>query len=211
VHLFRVQTRSFREKSQLAYLFAIVTFFFRAMWFMTWRQRHVRYDLVHVNSVPDFLVFSTWLPKLRGAKVPRYPRSAPGIVYQQIREQAQEQFSGDYSAFLQQSNMRLSIRSLQLVNLERAHELTQRTNQMNFSGNRYTRERLRELMDDPETDCYVIDCEEQFGSYGTVGFYTVNRCGPRMTDLMFSWPGASQARRTRGSDVSASPLPQGRV
>ena len=39
------------------------------MWFLLWRQREVRYDLVHVHSVPDFLVFSAWLPKLRGAKI----------------------------------------------------------------------------------------------------------------------------------------------
>jgi glycosyltransferase involved in cell wall biosynthesis len=69
VHLFRVQTRSFREKSRLSYLFAILSFSFRAMWFLMWRQRKVRYDLVHVNSVPDFLVFTAWLPKLRGAKI----------------------------------------------------------------------------------------------------------------------------------------------
>jgi glycosyltransferase involved in cell wall biosynthesis len=69
VHLFRIQTRSFREKSQLSYLFGILSFLCRTMWFLLWRQRKVRYDLVHVHSVPDFLVFSAWLPKLRGAKI----------------------------------------------------------------------------------------------------------------------------------------------
>ena len=69
VHLFRVQTRSFREKSQPSYLYAILSFFFRTMWFLMWRRRKVRYDLVHVNSVPDFLVFSAWFPKVRGAKI----------------------------------------------------------------------------------------------------------------------------------------------
>ena len=69
VHLFRIKTRSFQEKSKFAYLFGILDFFFRTMWFLLWRQRKVRYDLVHVHSVPDFLVFSAWLPKLRGAKI----------------------------------------------------------------------------------------------------------------------------------------------
>ncbi len=68
VHLFRVQTRSFKEKSQLSYLLGILGFFFRTMWFL-WKRRGIRYDLVHVNSVPDFLVFSAWFPKLRGAKI----------------------------------------------------------------------------------------------------------------------------------------------
>jgi FkbH-like protein len=105
---------------------------------------------------------------------------------QQVREHAQEEFGGDYFTFLRECNMRLTIRTLQANNLERVHELTQRTNQMNFSGNRYTRERLRELMGEAEIDTYVIDCEDRFGGYGTVGFCTVNRPQVRMTDLMFS-------------------------
>jgi glycosyltransferase involved in cell wall biosynthesis len=68
VNLYRIQTRSFKEKSQLSYLFGILTFFFRTMWFL-WKRRKIRYDLVHVNSVPDFLVFSAWFPKMRGAKI----------------------------------------------------------------------------------------------------------------------------------------------
>lgn len=68
VNLYRIQTRTYKEKSQFSYLFGILTFFFRTMWFL-WKHRDTRYDLVHVNSVPDFLVFSAWFPKMRGAKV----------------------------------------------------------------------------------------------------------------------------------------------
>ena len=34
-------------------------------------RRHVkaRYQLIHVHSVPDFLVFAAWFPKLTGAKI----------------------------------------------------------------------------------------------------------------------------------------------
>jgi glycosyltransferase involved in cell wall biosynthesis len=69
VRIFRIQSRTFKEKSKFSYLFAILAFFFRTMWFLAWQKPNVRYDLVHVNSVPDFLVFSAWLPKMRGAKV----------------------------------------------------------------------------------------------------------------------------------------------
>jgi predicted enzyme involved in methoxymalonyl-ACP biosynthesis len=57
---------------------------------------------------------------------------------------------------------------------------------MSFSGNRYTREQLRELLARPDIDTYVLDCEDRFGSYGTVGFCVLNRPEARMTDLMFS-------------------------
>jgi FkbH-like protein len=71
-------------------------------------------------------------------------------------------------------------------NLERAHELTQRTNQMNFSGNRYDREVLRNLLSNPDLDTFVLSCQDRFGSYGVIGFSIVDRREPRMTDLMFS-------------------------
>jgi glycosyltransferase involved in cell wall biosynthesis len=69
VNVFRVQSRDRREKSKYDYLFRILSFFFRAMWLVTKRHRQQPYDLIHVHSVPDFLVFLAWIPKLKGAKV----------------------------------------------------------------------------------------------------------------------------------------------
>jgi glycosyltransferase involved in cell wall biosynthesis len=69
VNLFRIQRRTRRERNQLSYLVRILLFFLRSMFFLAWRQRKVRYDIVHVHSVPDFLVYAAWLPKMRGAKV----------------------------------------------------------------------------------------------------------------------------------------------
>jgi glycosyltransferase involved in cell wall biosynthesis len=69
VNVFRLQTRTHDEKGQFSYLFRILQFFFRAMWFVSRRELRERYDLVHVHSVPDFLVFIPWLAKLRGARI----------------------------------------------------------------------------------------------------------------------------------------------
>jgi FkbH-like protein len=95
-------------------------------------------------------------------------------------------FGGDYLAFLRDCHLKLEIDRLTEDNLERVHELTQRTNQMNFSGNRYTRELLREVLAAPDLDTYVLHCCDRFGSYGIIGFSIVDRREPRMTDLMFS-------------------------
>jgi len=105
---------------------------------------------------------------------------------QQVRDAAQRDYAGDYFAFLRGCDLHLTIRSLSEGNLERVHELTQRTNQMNFSGNRYTRDQLRQFLANEEFDTYVLDCEDRFGSYGTIGFCIVHRPEVRMTDLMFS-------------------------
>lgn len=102
------------------------------------------------------------------------------------RKSAAKDFGGDYLAFLRNCNMQMILRPLTHSNLERVHELTQRTNQMNFSGNRYNRDVLRQIAEDPNLDTYVIECNDRFGSYGIVGFSIVDKRGPRMTDLMFS-------------------------
>jgi FkbH-like protein len=105
---------------------------------------------------------------------------------QEQRQNAQKDHSGDYMVFLRNCNLRLTIRSLTWETLERVHELTQRTNQMNFSGNRYSRDQLQEFLRTSNIDTYVLDCEDRFGSYGTIGFCLMNRAEARMTDLMFS-------------------------
>jgi FkbH-like protein len=103
-----------------------------------------------------------------------------------LRKDAQKRFHGEYIAFLSNCNLRLTVRPLSEGNIERVHELTQRTNQMNFSGNRYSRDQLRQFLESSDIDTYVLDCEDRFGSYGTIGFCLMNRSDVRMTDLMFS-------------------------
>ena len=102
------------------------------------------------------------------------------------RQTVAQSFSNDYMAFLRHCQIRLTVRPMTEENLERVHELTQRTNQMNFSGNRYDREVLRKLLSSPDLDTFVLSCEDRFGSYGVIGFAIVDRREPRMTDLMFS-------------------------
>lgn len=102
------------------------------------------------------------------------------------RQVAVEGFGSDYLAFLRDTKIVVSIRPMMEDNLERVHELTQRTNQMNFSGNHYDREVLRSIAANPHLDTYVLSCEDRFGSYGIVGFSIVDAREPRLTDLMFS-------------------------
>jgi FkbH-like protein len=105
---------------------------------------------------------------------------------QQRREVASKDFQGEYLSFLRDCNLRLTVRPMTASNIERVHELTQRTNQMNFSGNRYSRELLKGLLDRTDVDTYVLDCEDRFGTYGTIGFSLVKPSEPCIMDLMFS-------------------------
>lgn len=69
VNVFRLQGRTHDEKGPLTYLARVLSFFVRAMWFLMCQRSKVKYDLVHVHSVPDFMVFTAWAPRLRGSKI----------------------------------------------------------------------------------------------------------------------------------------------
>ena len=69
VRVLRIQQRIPNEKNQLTYLYRILMFFIRAMVVVSLNHIRKPYRLIHVHSVPDFLVFTTWLPRLLGAKI----------------------------------------------------------------------------------------------------------------------------------------------
>ena len=54
--------------------------------------------------------------------------------------------------------------------LLRCYELVLRTNQLNMSGVKYTREEFDKVIAQPDVKTYAFTCEDIFGSYGTVGF-----------------------------------------
>ena len=129
------------------------------------------------------------LPEREDCRVPVTAESASRRKMYQVetaRRAVAQSFGQDYLAFLRHCNIKLEIKPLMEENLERVYELTQRTNQMNFSGNRYDRKVLRGILATSHLDTYVMACEDRFGSYGVVGFSIVDRQEPRMTDLMFS-------------------------
>jgi FkbH-like protein len=139
-------------------------------------------------KVLDALDYRT-LPERGDCQVPVTAESRERRKLYQVeasRQTVAQSFSNDYMAFLRHCEIQLTVRAMTEDNLERVHELTQRTNQMNFSGNRYDREVLRNLLSVPYIDTFVLSCEDRFGSYGVIGFSIVDCREPRMTDLMFS-------------------------
>jgi len=105
---------------------------------------------------------------------------------QERRDITQKSHGGDYVAFLKECRLEVGINTLDDTNLRRVYELAQRTNQMNFSGNRYPEAQLKEIMTSPSFETYVIDCRDRFGDYGIIGFAVVDIQQPRLLDLMFS-------------------------
>lgn len=94
----------------------------------------------------------------------------------------------DYNQFLAWCGMRVVIKSYGPDNAERVSELVQRTNQLNFSGNRYTRESLERIIAAADVLPLVVSCSDRFGSYGIVGFALLRASGSVLSveDLMLS-------------------------
>jgi len=69
VNVYRIQTRTVNEKGSLSYLRRILKFALLSGFIVTRRHISTPYDVIHVHSVPDFLVFSAVVPRLLGARV----------------------------------------------------------------------------------------------------------------------------------------------
>ena len=69
VNVFRIQLRTVNERKHLVYLYRIIRFLCHAALVLS--RKHLRrpYQLVHVHSVPDFLVFAAVVPKLLGTPI----------------------------------------------------------------------------------------------------------------------------------------------
>jgi glycosyltransferase involved in cell wall biosynthesis len=70
VNVHRLQERyGKKEKNKSEHLLPLLKFWLRGCAYLMRRQFSRRYDLIHVHNIPDFLVFTAWLPKLAGAKI----------------------------------------------------------------------------------------------------------------------------------------------
>lgn len=69
VKVYRIQRRVNNEKFKLSYLIKMLIFFCRSFIFLTRKYLIERYNIIHVHSPPDFEVFATLLPKIKGAKI----------------------------------------------------------------------------------------------------------------------------------------------
>jgi FkbH-like protein len=110
--------------------------------------------------------------------------------YQQqvAREVEQTAFAGDYIGFLKSCEIRLEIAPYRPGDQERIAELVQRTNQLNFSGRKYSRAQLEQIINNPALKKYVLRCSDRYGAYGTVGFCIVQELQQelRINDFMLS-------------------------
>jgi len=69
VNVYRIRERNVDDPRLAVYLFNLCVFIIHTTLFVAKRHLRWHYDLVHVQSIPDVLVFSALIPKLLGTPV----------------------------------------------------------------------------------------------------------------------------------------------
>jgi FkbH-like protein len=133
-------------------------------------RAEVEQALPMVEVVPDTAIPSLLEhPRLQGTVTPESKARRQMYKEAAAREVAAQSF-GDFTQFLKSCGIYVNIRPDHPDDFERIAELVQRTNQLNFSGRKYTRDEISEILRDDSRERFIVDVRDKYGSYGTVGF-----------------------------------------
>lgn len=141
------------------------------------------------EMIPELLV----CPQLLGKDDPQLTRLAQYKVKERKAE-AVGKNDGDTINFLRRSNVQVYLEYDVEAHLDRAIELINRTNQLNFTKKRLpedmeiARTELRAMLAHNTTDAALIRVRDDFGDYGFAGFYLTRRINNkrRMEHFCFS-------------------------
>jgi FkbH-like protein len=93
---------------------------------------------------------------------------------------------GSNEEFLRSCDIRVRIDEDTTREVDRLHELTLRTNQLNFTKRRLDRESFAAMLADPSVVSGYVEASDRYGSYGICGFYAIDRTTGMLTDFLFS-------------------------
>jgi FkbH-like protein len=96
------------------------------------------------------------------------------------RQQAEESFDGPSEEFLRTLEMRFTLGPCGEDDLQRAEELTVRTNQLNTTGYTYGYDELNAFRASPGHILLVAGLEDRYGTYGKIGLALVEKTEPAL-------------------------------
>jgi FkbH-like protein len=94
------------------------------------------------------------------------------------RNRAEEGFNGPSEDFLRTLEMRFTLAPCSEADLQRAEELTVRTNQLNTTGYTYDYDELNVFRQSPGHLLLVAGLEDRYGTYGKIGLALVEKTTP---------------------------------
>lgn len=118
--------------------------------------------IMYPTEVSDLLIKVKQLP-VKKSRLEQYR------VLETKRE-SRENFNSN-EEFLKSSNIKVKVNEDCRNQLDRIHELIMRTNQLNFTKKRITKDELHELLKSDKYQIGYVSVSDKFGEYGIVGFF----------------------------------------
>lgn len=114
-------------------------------------------------------------PPLTEAPTPEAKQRRAFYLRDEQRNTLEASFEGPKESFLRELELRMVVEPARREHLERAEELTRRTNQLNTTGYTYSVKDFEAMLDSPAHAVLVASLEDRFGPYGVIGLTVVER------------------------------------
>lgn len=118
------------------------------------------------EEIPEFLRHVWAFDRLR---VTEEDRARPAMYAQEIERQRAEKQAVSLEDFLGNLQLDVRIAPMSPKDLARVAQLTQRTNQMNFTTVRRSESDIQALLESGKAECLTVHVSDRFGSYGLAG------------------------------------------
>lgn len=102
-------------------------------------------------------------------KITEEDRRRSAMYAEQVERTRFERAAVNLQDFISGLKLRVQISTMSREQLPRVAQLTQRTNQMNFTGVRRSEAEIDALVHSGALECLTVDVSDRFGSYGLVG------------------------------------------
>jgi len=127
------------------------------------------FDALDLASIPDRPEF---MPRFISDESSQRRKMMQANV---LRQEAEESFDGAQDKFLASLKMHLQIYPARESDLQRAEELTLRTNQLNTTGRTYSYDELNDLRLSEDFHLWVAHLTDKYGSHGTIGLVLIEK------------------------------------
>ncbi len=117
-------------------------------------------------EIPEFLRHVWAFDHLR---ITEEDRARNEVYAQRVERGRAEKQAGSLAEFVAALQLDVRIGPMTPEQLPRVSQLTERTNQMNFTTVRRSESEIRELLDSGTAECLTVSVSDRFGSYGLTG------------------------------------------
>ena len=143
-------------------------------------------DDVELTRLAQYRILEHKVADRRAARQAASDGAPPRSTSTEVSSQADDEGDSANEDFLRSCAIRVTLHHDALRQADRLHELSLRTNQLNFTKRRLEADEFEALLADPNIDAGYLEVRDRYGDYGICGFYALDRQERRLVDFLFS-------------------------